>query len=108
MIYYSYLYEKKKKITLRILSSFFCKKKNPPCPVKLASASTEQKTTFWGFIQLIRWARCDLYYIFNVTDRFRQKKNNNTGVGGNGSHSSGSGRDGIFPQFFRGIGTGWD
>ncbi len=29
-------------------------------------------------------------------------------MGGNGSHSSGSGRDGIFPQFFRGIGTGWD
>ncbi len=32
----------------------------------------------------------------------------NTGVGGNGSHSSGSGRDGIFPQFFRGIGSGRD
>ncbi len=44
MIYYSYLYEKK--ITRRILSCFYCKKKiqvttlEPPCPVKLASAST--------------------------------------------------------------------
>ncbi len=30
--------------------------------------------TFWVFIQLIRWARCDLYYIFTVIDSYRQKK----------------------------------
>ncbi len=36
---------------------------------------------------------------FTVIDSYPQKKkNNNTGVGGNGSHSSGSGRD--FPPVF--------
>ncbi len=30
--------------------------------------------TFGVFIQLIRWARCDLYYIFTVIDSYRQKK----------------------------------
>ncbi len=53
-----------------------------------------------AFIQLIRWARCDLYYIFTVIDSYRQK---NTGVGGNGSHSSGSGT-GFSPSFFVGLG----
>ncbi len=57
--------------------------------------------TFVVFIQLIRWACCDLCYIFTVIDRFRQKKkNNNTGVGGNGSHSSGSGTGQDFPPVF--------
>ncbi len=63
--------------------------------------------TFGVFIQLIRWARCDLYYIFTVTDRFRQtkQKNNNTGVEGNGSHFSGSGTGRDFPPvFFVGLG----
>ncbi len=64
-----------------------------------------KKRTFWVFIQLIRWARCDLYYIFTVIDSYRQKKkkNNNTGVGGNGSHSSGSGT-GFSSSFFVGLG----
>ncbi len=58
--------------------------------------------TFWVFIQLIRWARCDLYYIFTVIDSYpkKKKKNNNTGVGGNGSHSSGSGTGRDFPPVF--------
>ncbi len=40
--------------------------------------------TFWVFIQLIRWARCDLYYIFTVIDSYekKKKKKNNTGVRG--------------------------
>ncbi len=62
--------------------------------------------TFWVFIQLIRWACCDLYYIFTVIDSYRQKKqkkNNNTGVGGNGSQSSGSGT-GFSSSFFVGLG----
>ncbi len=48
---------------------------------------------------------CDLYYIFTVIDSYRQKKqkNNNTGVGGNGSHSSRSGT-GFSPSFFVGLG----
>ncbi len=58
--------------------------------------------TFWVFIKLIRWARCDLYYIFTVIDSYRQK-NNNMGVGGNGSHSSGSGT-GFSSSFFVGFG----
>ncbi len=39
--------------------------------------------TFWDFIQLIRWASCDLYYIFTVIDSYRQKNKikNYTGVG---------------------------
>ncbi len=40
--------------------------------------------TFGVFIQLIRWARCDLYYIFTVIDSYREKekrKKNNTGMG---------------------------
>ncbi len=68
-----------------------------------------KKTTFWVFIQLIRWARCDLYYIFTVIDSYRQKKKK--------KKQHGSGRElesffrkwnGIFLQFFRGIGTGRD
>ncbi len=60
--------------------------------------------TFGVFIQLIRWARCDLYYIFTVIDSYRQKKKkNNMGVGGNGSHSSGSGT-GFSSSFFVGLG----
>ncbi len=60
--------------------------------------------TFWVFIQLIRWARCDLFYIFTVIDSYqKKKKNNNTGVGGNGSHSSGSGT-GFSSSFFVGLG----
>ncbi len=35
-----------------------------------------KKRTF--FIQLIRWARCDLYYIFTVIDSYRQKKKKTT------------------------------
>ncbi len=56
----------------------------------------------WNYILgFIRWARCDLYYIFTVTDRFRRKKNNNnTGVGGNESHFSGSGTGRDFPPVF--------
>ncbi len=34
--------------------------------------------TFWVFIQLIRWARCDLYYIFTVIDSYRQKNKKKT------------------------------
>ncbi len=30
--------------------------------------------TFWVFIQLIKWARCDLYYIFTVIDSYQKKK----------------------------------
>ncbi len=58
--------------------------------------------TFWVFIQLIRCARCDLYYTFTVIDSYRQKKKKkkNTGVGGNGSHSSGSGTGRDFPPVF--------
>ncbi len=37
---------------------------------------------------------------FTVTDRFRQKKKYNRGVGGNGSHSSGSGTGRDFPPVF--------
>ncbi len=37
-----------------------------------------KKTTFWVFIQLISWARCDLYYIFTVIDSYRQKKKTTT------------------------------
>ncbi len=64
---------------------------------------------FWVFIQLIRWARCDLYYIFTVIDSYQQKKQK--------KQQHGSGREwesffrewnGIFLQFFRGIGTGRD
>ncbi len=75
------------------------------CIIRWLSVQYNNKNDFGFFIQLIRWARCDLYYIFTVMDSYRQKKNNNTGVGGNGSHSSGSGT-GFFLQFFRGIGTG--
>ncbi len=66
--------------------------------------------TFWGFIQLIRWARCDLYYIFTVIDSYRQKKKKTTTREweGMGVILPGVERDGIFPQFFRGIGTGRD
>ncbi len=66
--------------------------------------------TFWVFIQLIRWARCDLYYNFTVIDRYRQKKKKKkTGEWeGMGVILPGVERDGIFPQFFRGIGTGRD
>ncbi len=58
------------------------------------------------FIQLIRWARCDLYYIFTVIDSYRQKKKKKTQHRewrGNGSHSSGSGTE-DFPPVFRGLG----
>ncbi len=55
--------------------------------------------TFWVFIQLIRWARCDLYYIFTVIDSYRQKKQQH----GSGSHSSGSGT-GFSSSFFVGLG----
>ncbi len=60
------------------------------------------KNYMLGVFQL-RLARCDLYYIFTVTDRFRPKQN--TGVGGNGSHSSGSGTAWDFPQIFQ---LDWD
>ncbi len=63
---------------------------------------------FGFFIQLIRWARCDLYYIFTITDRFRQKKTTTREWEGMGVILPGVERDGIFPQFFRGIGTGRD
>ncbi len=64
---------------------------------------------FWVFIQLIRWARCDLYYIFTVIDSYQKKKKK--------KQQHGSGREwesffrewnGIFLQFFHGIGTGRD
>ncbi len=73
------------------------------------SSILKQKTTFWVFIQLIRWARCDLYYIFTVIDSYQKKKKK--------KQQHGSGREwesffrewnGIFLQFFRGIGTGRD
>ncbi len=65
----------------------------------------------WVFIQLIRWARCDLYYIFTVIDSYRQKKKK--------KKKHGTGREwesffrewngtGFSPSFFRGIGTGRD
>ncbi len=57
----------------------------------------DKKNTFWVFIQL-RWARCDLYYVLTVTDRF--KKTKKTVVGENGSHSSGSGTGRDFPPIF--------
>ncbi len=57
----------------------------------------------WIFI-LLRWARCDLYCIFNVTERFRQKKQTWEWEG-MGVIFQGWERGGIFPQFFRGIGT---
>ncbi len=46
-----------------------------------------------------------LYYIFTVIDSYRQKNffKTNTGVGGNGSHSSGSGT-GFSSSFFVGLG----
>ncbi len=70
------------------------------------SSINNKKTTFWVFIQLIRWARCDLYYIFTVIDSYKKKKKKkkpNTGVGGNGSHSSGSG-----PGFSSSFSWDWD
>ncbi len=68
-----------------------------------------KKRHFGFFIQLIRWARCDLYYIFTVIDSYRQKKKkkHNTGSGGEWE-SFFREWNGIFPQFFRGIGTGRD
>ncbi len=57
------------------------------------------KNDILGFYSLIRWARCDLYYIFTVIDSYRQKK----------KQQHGSGREwesifrewnGIFLQFF--------
>ncbi len=73
-----------------------------------------KNTTFWIFSQL-RWARCDLYCIFTETDRFRPKKKKNTTREweGMGVIVLGLEQDEIFPQFFRGIGTGtsfflWD
>ncbi len=67
------------------------------------------KNDILGFIQLIRWARCDLYYIFTVIDSYqkKKKKKKNPGVGGNGE-SFFREWNGIFLQFFRGIGTGRD
>ncbi len=73
------------------------------CIIRWLSVQYNNKKRLWVFIQLIRWARCDLYYIFTVIDSYRQKKNNNTGVGGNGSHSSGSGT-GFSSSFFVGLG----
>ncbi len=50
---------------------------------------------------------CTIFLLY-LTVIKKKKKKKNTGVGGNGSHSSGVERDRIFPQFFRGIGTGRD
>ncbi len=54
------------------------------CISWLSVEYNNKKTTFWVFIQL-RWARCDLYYIFTVTDRFwpkKKKKNTSPSNGG--------------------------
>ncbi len=53
---------------------------------------------------------CDLYYIFTVIDSYRQKNKNKTTREweGMGVILPGVERDGIFLQFFRGIGTGRD
>ncbi len=42
--------------------------------MNLSEKLQNKKTTFWVFIQLIRWARCDLYYIFTVIDSYQKKK----------------------------------
>ncbi len=74
------------------------------CLSWLSVQYNNKNPTFWIFIQL-RLARFDLYCIFTVTDSCQKNKTkkNNTGVGGNGSHSYwiGTGRD-----FFCGSGTG--
>ncbi len=82
------------------------------CISWLSVQYNDKKIHFGFFIQL-RWARCDLYNIFTVTDRFQPKKSKIR----NGSHSSGSGM-GYSPNFpvalgrdeicFRGSGTGRD
>ncbi len=64
------------------------------------SVQYNNKKIHFGFFIQLRWARCDLYYIFTVTDRFRPKNKYNTGAGGNGSHSSGSGTRQDFPPVF--------
>ncbi len=55
------------------------------------------------------WVRCDLYYIFTVIDSYRQNKKKTT-QHGSGSEWESFFREwnGIFLQFFRGIGTGRD
>ncbi len=56
----------------------------------------------------LRWARCDLYCIFNVTDRFLPPPKKTRELEGMGVILLGLEQDGIFPQCFRGIGTGRD
>ncbi len=65
-----------------------------------------KKTTFWVFIQLIRWARCDLYYIFTVIDSYRQKKKKKQTREweGMGVILPGVERWGFPPSFFVGLG----
>ncbi len=76
------------------------------CISWLSVEYNNKKTTFWVFIQL-RWARCDLYYIFTVTDRFWPKKKKNHG---NGREWESFFREwngtGFSPSFFCGSGTG--
>ncbi len=54
--------------------------------------------------------RDDLYYIFTVIDSYRQKKKKKKKKHGSGREWESFFREwnGIFPQFFRGIGTGRD
>ncbi len=66
------------------------------------------KNDIWVFIQLIRWARCDLYYIFTVIDSYQKKKKKTTTREWEGMGVILREWNGIFLQFFRGIGTGRD
>ncbi len=79
--------------------------------IRWLSVQYNNKKQHFGFyIQLIRWARCDLYYIFTVIDSYRQKKKKIKKT----REWEGMGVillrewNGIFLQFFRGIGTGRD
>ncbi len=95
---------RKKKINNGILSCFFCKKKNPPCPVKLASASTEQKLHlgFYSTNKVGHAVICTIF--FNVTDRFRQKKTTTREWEGMGVILPGVDGTGFSPSFFVGLG----
>ncbi len=72
------------------------------------SVQYNNKNDIWVFIQLIRWARCDLYYMFTVIDSYRQKKKKQQHGSGREWESFFREWNGIILQFFRGIGTGRD